>query len=60
MFPALSAGFEAGWVRVVVSVCGVVRRGVEEAQQRLGEVGKSENGPLFLQLGAPAVAHNCR
>lgn len=31
-----------------------------EAAQRLGEIGKSENAPLFLQLGAPAVAHNCR
>ncbi len=38
-----------------------VGRDVEAAQRtRLGEIGKSENAPLFLQLCARAVAHNCR
>jgi len=38
-----------------------VGRDVEAAQRtQLGEIGKSENAPLLLQLSAPAVAHNCR
>ncbi|KAM7389687.1 hypothetical protein PAMP_023650 [Pampus punctatissimus] len=59
---AVNAGLkQAGRMSSSSSSRFAVGRDVEAAQRtRLGEIGKSEKAPLFLQLCAPPVVHNCR